>query len=78
MAGHHVLLGQIQSQAMSDAKFIFLAVAVVFFVALFVAAYVWMRRPEFGQKGGGVAREPRSDVPTVSVDAPRVTKGRSS
>ena len=52
MAGNQVLLGQIQSQAMSHAKFIFLIALVVFFVALFVAAYIWMRRPDFGQKGG--------------------------
>ncbi len=68
MAGHHVLpvspppsslshmsmslTGQIQTQAMSHAKFIFLIALVVFFIVLFVVAYVWMRRPEFGQKGG--------------------------
>jgi hypothetical protein len=52
MAGHQVLIGQIQSQAMSHAKFVFLIALVVFFVVLFVAAYVWMRRPDFGQKGG--------------------------
>jgi ABC-type Fe3+ transport system permease subunit len=51
MVGHVALIGQIQSQAMSHAKFIFLIALVVFFVALFVAAYVWMRRPDFGQKG---------------------------
>ena len=45
------LTGQIQSQAMSHAKFVFLIVLVVFFIVLFVAAYVWMRRPDFGQKG---------------------------
>jgi hypothetical protein len=52
MAGYQVLLGQIQSQAMSHAKFIFLIALVIFFVALFVAVYIWMRRPDFGQKGG--------------------------
>jgi ribose/xylose/arabinose/galactoside ABC-type transport system permease subunit len=62
MAGHHghvlptpPLVGQIQSQAMSHAKFVFLIVLVVFFIALFVVAYVWMRRPDFGQKGGHAA-----------------------
>ena len=51
---HHPLasFGQIQTQAMSHAKFIFLIALVIFFVVLFVAAYVWMRRPDFGQKGG--------------------------
>jgi hypothetical protein len=68
MAGHHMLLaspapsslhrlslsliGQIQTQAMSRAKFVFLIALVIFFVVLFVVAYVWMRRPDFGQKGG--------------------------
>jgi hypothetical protein len=62
MVGQHALTGQIQSQAMSHAKFIFLIALVVFFVALFVAAYVWMRRPDFGQKGG-------RPVPTTSGGA---------
>jgi hypothetical protein len=52
MVGQHLLTGQIQSQAMSHAKFVFLIALVIFFIALFVAAYVWMRRPDFGQKGG--------------------------
>jgi hypothetical protein len=52
MVGHYVLTGQMQSQTMSHAKFVFLVALVIFFVLLFVAAYVWMRRPEFGQKGG--------------------------
>ena len=69
MAGHQVLIGQIQSQAMSHAKFVFLIALVVFFVVLFVAAYVWMRRPEFGQKGGRPTSEdvtePQRSVPTV-------------
>jgi hypothetical protein len=46
------LTGQIQTQAMSHAKFIFLIALVIFFIVLFMAAYVWMRRPDFGQKGG--------------------------
>jgi hypothetical protein len=89
MAGHHALLtGQIQSQTMSHAKFVFLIALVIFFVALFVAAYVWMRRPDFGQKGGRAmptaavgtvgpdvrrgAAEPRSDAEPVRMDARRV------
>ena len=35
------LTGQIQTQAMSHAKFIFLIALVVFFIVLFVVAYVW-------------------------------------
>src|SRR5580658_5531973 len=102
MAGQHMLLsspapsslrrlplsltGQIQTQAMSHAKFVFLIALVVFFVALFVVAYVWMRRPEFGQKGGrptpvpsggsvvGAARrvpsERRPDSEIVPMDGP--------
>ena len=82
-----VALGQIQSQAMSHAKFIFLIALVIFFVALFVAAYIWMRRPDFGQKGGqpmttvsggtvgqvpSCAEQPRSD-PDRSHDAPKAS-----
>jgi hypothetical protein len=77
MAGHHVhvlpttssLIGQIQTQTMSHAKFVFLIVLVVFFIALFVAAYLWMRRPDFGQKGG----RPMSSVsgsPSTPVSSP--------
>jgi hypothetical protein len=64
MVGHLVLAGQIQSQAMSHAKFIFLIALVIFFVALFVAAYVWMRRPEFGQKGGHTVVKDEGLVPS--------------
>jgi hypothetical protein len=86
-----VLTGQIQSQAMSHAKFVFLIALVIFFIALFVAAYVWMRRPDFGQKGGRpmptgsganvrpavghVAGEPRPDAEPVQMGAPRVPEG---
>jgi hypothetical protein len=74
MVGHQVLIGQIQSQAMSHAKFVFLIALVIFFVALFVAAYVWMRRPDFGQKGGH--RVPTASAPEpVHMDAPRVPEG---
>jgi hypothetical protein len=69
-----VLAGQIQSQAMSHAKFIFLIALVIFFVALFVAAYVWMRRPDFGQKGGR-PMSTASDAGAAPVDAPRVSEG---
>ena len=105
MAGRHVLpaspapssphrlslslIGQIQTQAMSHAKFVFLIALVIFFVVLFVVAYVWMRRPDFGQKGrhsmptvsGGTVgqaaqlrpSEPRSDAETVPMDAPKAS-----
>jgi hypothetical protein len=75
MVGHHVLAAQIQSQAMSHAKFIFLIALVIFFVALFVAAYVWMRRPEFGQKGGHHPMPTASDAHPVPMDASRMTEG---
>lgn len=41
-----------QSQVMSHAKFVFLIALVIFFIVLFVVAYVWMRRPDFGQRSG--------------------------
>jgi hypothetical protein len=69
MVGQHVLAGQIQSQAMSHAKFVFLIALVIFFVALFVAAYVWMRRPDFGQKG--------AHARTTTSDAQAVPPGRA-
>ena len=84
MAGRHVLasppssriacpslIGQIQTQAMSHAKFVFLIALVIFFVVLFVVAYVWMRRPDFGQKGG-------DSMPTVSGDAVGCQRGRAN
>ena len=75
MVGQHVLAGQIQSQAMSHAKFVFLIALVIFFIVLFVAAYVWMRRPDFGQKGGRPASgpavgEPRPDAEPVRAGVP--------
>src|SRR5580704_6333074 len=92
MAGRHVLpaspaatsphrlsvslIGQIQTQAMSHAKFVFLIALVIFFVVLFVVAYVWMRRPEFGQKGG--RPKPTPSGGTVAAAARRVpTEPRS-
>jgi hypothetical protein len=46
------LVGLAQSQALSPARLIFLICLVVFFTVLFVVAYVWMRKPGFGQHGG--------------------------
>ncbi|MFZ0249801.1 MAG: hypothetical protein WAL61_07635 [Acidimicrobiales bacterium] len=69
MADHHVLTGQVQSQAMSHAKFIFLIALVIFFVVLFVAAYVWMRRPDFGQKGGHPMPTESSSAGTIGRSA---------
>ena len=83
------LTGQVQTQAMSHAKFIFLIVLVAFFVVLFVAAYIWMRRPGFGQKSGspisgasggaaacGGSGEPRPDHVVMPADAPRIPARR--
>ena len=91
MPGHHVLLaapapsslrhlsvsltGQIQTQAMSHAKFIFLIALVIFFVVLFVVAYVWMRRPEFGQKGGHPIRTSSGGTVTGPLVACRANHG---
>jgi hypothetical protein len=47
---------------MSHAKSIFLIALVIFFVVLFVAAYVWMRRPDFGQKGGRPIASPGGGI----------------
>ena len=46
------IVAMAQSQALSPARLIFLISLVVFFLALFVVAYVWMRSPGFGQRGG--------------------------
>jgi hypothetical protein len=40
------------THAMSHARLIFLVVLVVFFCSLFIGAYIWMRRPNFGQIAG--------------------------
>jgi hypothetical protein len=45
----------VQPHPMSKAKVIFLAILVVFFCGLFMASYIWMRRPDFGQSGKPVA-----------------------
>ena len=56
---------------MSHAKLIFLIALVVFFIVLFVVAYVWMRRPDFGQKGGRpIPTALGGTVPTVSRGEP--------
>jgi hypothetical protein len=60
------LVGLAQSQALSPARLIFLISLVVLFTVLFVVAYVWMRKPGFGQHGG----------PTQPA-APRKTVGQS-
>ena len=46
------LAGMVHSQTLSPARLIFLISLVVFFTVLFVVAYVWMRKPDFGQHGG--------------------------
>jgi hypothetical protein len=46
------LIGLVRSQSLSPARLIFLISLVVFFTVLFVVAYVWMRKPEFGQHEG--------------------------
>jgi hypothetical protein len=44
-----IRLAFVQPQSMSRARVIVLIVLVVFMSSLFIAAYVWMRRPNFGQ-----------------------------
>ncbi len=46
------MVAMAHSQALSPARLIFLISLVVFFIVLFVVAYVWMRSPGFGQRGG--------------------------
>jgi heme/copper-type cytochrome/quinol oxidase subunit 3 len=46
------LEAMVRTQSMSVARIVFLISLVVFFIVLFVAAYVWMRRPNFGQPEG--------------------------
>jgi hypothetical protein len=54
---------------MSHARVVFLAVLVVFFCALFIGSYVWMRRPKFGQLGGGDRPRPSgTGVPAAGAD----------
>jgi hypothetical protein len=42
-------LASLPAHPMSVGRIIFLAVLVLFFCSLFVGAYIWMRRPDFGQ-----------------------------
>ena len=58
------LTGMVHSQSLSPARLIFLISLVVFFTVLFVVAYVWMRKPDFGQHGG-------HERPAVSRRTPR-------
>jgi hypothetical protein len=46
---------------MSQARVVFLIVLVVFFCALFIGSYIWMRQPTFGQVGGRRAGVPASE-----------------
>jgi hypothetical protein len=46
------LVGLVRSQSLSPARLVFLISLVVFFTVLFIVAYVWMRKPEFGQHEG--------------------------
>ena len=54
MIGQHALAGQIQSQAMSHAKFVFLIALVVFFVALFVVAFNMLTTADIGWRAAFV------------------------
>jgi hypothetical protein len=81
------LVGLVRSQSLSPARLIFLISLVVFFTVLFVVAYVWMRKPEFGQHEGhpkpGALRKPTDlkeqsgldtgaeDLVVPRVDGPR-------
>jgi hypothetical protein len=57
------LTGMVHSQSLSPARLIFLISLVVFFTVLFVVAYVWMRKPDFGQHAG-------HERPAVSQQTP--------
>jgi hypothetical protein len=46
-------VGFVQPHSLSRGRLIFLVVLVVFFCLLFIASYIWMRRPSFGQGGDG-------------------------
>jgi hypothetical protein len=58
------LEGMVRSQSLSPARLIFLISLVVFFTALFVVVYVWMRKPDFGQHEGH--EQPAHEQPAVS------------
>jgi hypothetical protein len=57
---------------MSQARVVFLAVLVFFFCALFIGSYIWMRRPKFGQVGGG---RPGPSPASVPATESRSSKG---
>ena len=61
----------VQPHPMSKAKVIFLAILVVFFCVLFMASYIWMRRPDFGQGGKPVPRT----VENQPVSGPKEDEG---
>jgi hypothetical protein len=69
------LVGLAQSQALSPGRLIFLISLVVFFTVLFVVAYVWMRKPGFGQHGGHeqpkASRRPAAPAGRSTIDADR-------
>jgi hypothetical protein len=44
----------VQPHPMSLAKLVLLVALVVFFTGLLICSYIWMRRPNFGQKNGPV------------------------
>jgi hypothetical protein len=78
------LAGMVRSQTLSPARLIFLISLVVFFTALFIVAYVWMRKPDFGQHGGHGQpavrrRTPALDgQPRVDTDSGSGETGRSN
>jgi hypothetical protein len=57
------LVGLAQSQTLSPARLTFLISLVILFTLLFVVAYVWMRKPGFGQHGG--PQQPAVPPPTL-------------
>jgi hypothetical protein len=59
------VMGSVQTHALSEARLIFLVILVAFFCLLFIASYIWMRRPSFGQGGG---RPGSSTVKTEGVE----------
>ena len=61
------LEAMVRTQSMSVARIVFLVSLVVFFTVLFVAAYVWMRRPNFGQQEG---RHQQASSTTAAPHAP--------
>ena len=59
------LAGMVHSQTLSPARLVFLISLVVFFTVLFVVAYVWMRKPDFGQHGGHEQPAARQRTPAL-------------